>query len=45
VRVHVRDTQASAADATADLAARGLGVAILSQSMAERDRDRLTARH
>jgi DNA-binding transcriptional LysR family regulator len=43
VRVHVRDTQASAADATADLA--GLGVAILSQSMAERDRDRLTARH
>jgi DNA-binding transcriptional LysR family regulator len=37
--------QASAADATADLAARRLGVAILSQSMAERDRDRLTARH
>ena len=36
---------ASAADATADLAARALGVAILSQSMAERDRDRLTARH
>jgi DNA-binding transcriptional LysR family regulator len=28
----------------ADLAARGLGVAILSQSMAERYRDRLTAR-
>jgi DNA-binding transcriptional LysR family regulator len=36
--------QASAADAIADLAARGLGVAILSQSMAERYRDRLTAR-
>jgi DNA-binding transcriptional LysR family regulator len=36
--------QASAADAIADLAARGLGVAILSQSMAERHHDRLTAR-
>jgi DNA-binding transcriptional LysR family regulator len=36
--------QASAPDAIADLAARGLGVAILSQSMAERYRDRLTAR-
>lgn len=36
--------QASAADAIADLAARGLGVAILSESMAESYRDRLTAR-
>lgn len=36
--------EASAADAIADLAARGLGVAILSQSMAARYRDRLTAR-
>jgi len=35
---------ASAADAIADLAARGLGIAILSQSMAEHYRDRLTAR-
>lgn len=35
--------QASAADAIADLAARGLGVAILSKSMAARYRDRLTA--
>ncbi|MFD1938979.1 MULTISPECIES: LysR family transcriptional regulator [Nonomuraea] len=35
--------QASAADAIADLAARGLGVAILSDSMAARYRDRLTA--
>lgn len=36
--------QASAADAVAGLAARGLGVAILSNSMAESHRDRLTAR-
>ncbi|WP_200308024.1 LysR family transcriptional regulator [Streptomyces adelaidensis] len=36
--------QASAADAIADLAARGLGVAILSDSMAESYGDRLTAR-
>ncbi|WP_335934795.1 LysR family transcriptional regulator [Streptomyces sp. PTD5-9] len=36
--------QASAADAIADLAARGLGVAVLSDSMAESYRDRLTAR-
>lgn len=36
--------QASAADAIADLAARGLAVAILSDSMAARYRDRLTAR-
>jgi DNA-binding transcriptional LysR family regulator len=36
--------QASAADAIADLAARGLGVAILSNSMAASYRDRLTAR-
>ncbi|MFE1286884.1 LysR family transcriptional regulator [Streptomyces sp. NPDC058751] len=36
--------QASAADAIADLAARGLGVAVLSGSMAARYRDRLTAR-
>ncbi|WP_282703080.1 LysR family transcriptional regulator [Streptomyces sp. CC219B] len=36
--------QASAADAMADLAARGLGVAVLSTSMAESYRDRLTAR-
>jgi DNA-binding transcriptional LysR family regulator len=35
--------QASAADAIADLAARGLAVAILSESMAARYRDRLTA--
>ncbi|MGQ4514654.1 LysR substrate-binding domain-containing protein [Streptomyces sp. DW26H14] len=35
--------QASAADAIADLAARGLGVAILSDSMAARYTDRLTA--
>ncbi|MGW1159482.1 LysR family transcriptional regulator [Streptomyces sp. NPDC002513] len=34
--------QASAADAIADLAARGLAVAILSDSMAARYRDRLT---
>jgi DNA-binding transcriptional LysR family regulator len=34
--------QASAADAIADLAARGLGVAILSASMAARYTDRLT---
>jgi DNA-binding transcriptional LysR family regulator len=36
--------QASAADAIADLGARGLAVAILSESMAARHRDRLTAR-
>ncbi|MEV8455361.1 LysR family transcriptional regulator [Streptomyces sp. NPDC052095] len=36
--------QASAAEALADLAARGLGVAVLSSSMAEAHRDRLTAR-
>ncbi len=36
--------QASAADALADLAARGLGVAILSASMAAGYADRLTAR-
>ncbi|SDO19615.1 DNA-binding transcriptional regulator, LysR family [Streptomyces sp. cf386] len=36
--------QASAADAIADLAARGLGVAILSTSMAASYGDRLTAR-
>jgi DNA-binding transcriptional LysR family regulator len=35
--------QASAADAIADLATRGLAVAILSTSMAARYRDRLTA--
>ena len=35
--------QASAADAIADLATRGLGVAILSESMAAHYRDRLTA--
>jgi DNA-binding transcriptional LysR family regulator len=35
--------QASAADAMADLATRGLGVAILSESMAANYRDRLTA--
>jgi len=35
--------QASAADAIADLGARGLAVAILSESMAARYRDRLTA--
>jgi DNA-binding transcriptional LysR family regulator len=34
--------QASAAEAIADLATRGLAVAILSESMAERYRDRLT---
>lgn len=36
--------QAGAADAMADLAARGLGVAVLSESMAESYRDRLSAR-
>ncbi|MGW0699823.1 LysR family transcriptional regulator [Streptomyces sp. NPDC002867] len=36
--------QASAADAIADLAARGLGIAVLSDSMAAGHRDRLTAR-
>jgi len=36
--------QANAADAIADLAARGLGVAVLSESMAASYRDRLTAR-
>ncbi|MFF8616903.1 LysR family transcriptional regulator [Streptomyces sp. NPDC015350] len=36
--------QAGAADAIADLAARGLGVAVLSDSMAASHRDRLTAR-
>ncbi|MGV2920161.1 LysR family transcriptional regulator [Streptomyces alfalfae] len=36
--------QASAADAIADLAARGLGVAILSDSMAASYRDRIVAR-
>ncbi|MFE9725528.1 LysR family transcriptional regulator [Streptomyces sp. NPDC005794] len=36
--------QASAADAVADLAARGLGVAVLSASMAASHGDRLTAR-
>ncbi|MER5551040.1 LysR family transcriptional regulator [Streptomyces sp. NPDC002793] len=36
--------QASAADALADLAARGLGVAVLSESMAASYGDRLTAR-
>jgi DNA-binding transcriptional LysR family regulator len=36
--------QASSADAIADLAARGLGVAVLSDSMAANHRDRLTAR-
>jgi DNA-binding transcriptional LysR family regulator len=35
--------EASAPDAIADLSARGLGVAILSESMAARHRDRLTA--
>ncbi|BFU44161.1 LysR family transcriptional regulator [Krasilnikovia sp. MM14-A1004] len=35
--------QASAADAIADLAARGLGIGILSESMAERYHDRLHA--
>ncbi|WP_199551319.1 LysR family transcriptional regulator [Streptomyces sp. N35] len=34
--------QASAADAIAELAARGLGVAVLSDSMADGHRDRLT---
>jgi DNA-binding transcriptional LysR family regulator len=36
--------QASAADAIADLAGRGLGVGILTESMAAAYRDRLTAR-
>ncbi|WP_067128304.1 LysR family transcriptional regulator [Microtetraspora malaysiensis] len=36
--------QASAVDAIADLAARGLAVAVLSRSMAERYRDRLVTR-
>ncbi|GGY98910.1 LysR family transcriptional regulator [Streptomyces poonensis] len=36
--------QASAADAVADLAARGLAVAVLSESMALAHRDRLTTR-
>jgi DNA-binding transcriptional LysR family regulator len=36
--------EAGAADAIADLAVRGLGVGILSESMAETYRDRLTAR-
>ncbi|MDQ1018478.1 LysR family transcriptional regulator [Streptomyces afghaniensis] len=36
--------QAGSADAIADLAARGLGVAVLSESMAAHHRDRLTAR-
>ncbi|MGW8501565.1 LysR family transcriptional regulator [Streptomyces sp. CLCI03] len=36
--------QAGAADAMADLATRGLGVAVLSESMAESYRDRLAAR-
>ncbi|MBP2704932.1 LysR family transcriptional regulator [Microbispora sp. RL4-1S] len=36
--------EASAADAIADLAARGLAVAVLSESLAERHRDRLVAR-
>lgn len=36
--------EAGAADAMADLAARGLGVAVLSASMAESYRDRLVAR-
>lgn len=36
--------EAGAADAIADLAARGLGVAVLSESMAEGHRARLTAR-
>ncbi|WP_084703951.1 LysR family transcriptional regulator [Phaeacidiphilus oryzae] len=35
--------EASAADAIADLSARGLGVGLLSESMAPRYRDRLTA--
>ncbi|MEV5458963.1 LysR substrate-binding domain-containing protein [Streptomyces cellulosae] len=35
--------EASAADAVAGLAARGLGVAVLSDSMADAYRDRLTA--
>ncbi|XVQ83248.1 LysR substrate-binding domain-containing protein [Microbispora siamensis] len=35
--------QAGAADAVADLADRGLGVAVLSESMAAAHRDRLTA--
>jgi len=35
--------EASAPDAIADLAARGLAAAVLSESMAERYRDRLTA--
>lgn len=36
--------QATAADAIADLAARDLAVAVLSESMAARYGDRLTAR-
>lgn len=36
--------QAGAADAIADLASRGLGVAVLSESMAASYGDRLTAR-
>ncbi|MFF8394458.1 LysR family transcriptional regulator [Streptomyces sp. NPDC016172] len=36
--------QASAADAVADLAARGLGVAVLSESMAAGHRDRVAVR-
>lgn len=36
--------QATAADAVADLAARGLAVAVLSESMAARHAERLTAR-
>ncbi|MFI9150607.1 hypothetical protein [Streptomyces sp. NPDC053367] len=36
--------QAGAANAVADLAARGLAVAVLSDSMATSHRDRLTAR-
>ncbi|MEU4463388.1 LysR substrate-binding domain-containing protein [Streptomyces sp. NPDC024017] len=36
--------QASAADAVADLAARGLGVAVLSESMAAGHRDRVVVR-
>jgi DNA-binding transcriptional LysR family regulator len=36
--------QASAADAVADLAARGLGVAVLSESMASGHQDRLVVR-
>ncbi|WP_105974564.1 LysR family transcriptional regulator [Streptomyces geranii] len=36
--------EAGSADAVADLAARGLGVGVLSESMATHHRDRLTAR-